>query len=180
MGVWLGTLSRLHIQAADPPDYSPEATALGVARGKVMDRQGLYKWTDEEWLDLAIFSEANDLPVGLMVALRKAENGAPDYAYGQISVSSEIKALYDPEFWQMAQACRTARRILLDYTVHRHYLWGSFCVERPADKRIKEFLKMYRRDFLQFAAKRWAHPNDKEQWARNVRLLWNQWDKEHP
>ena len=160
--------------------YLPEDTTAVIARGKVLDRQGIYQWTDREWEDLAVFAEANDLPIGLMVALRKAENGAPDYAYGQISVSSEIKALYDPEFWQMAQACRTARRIFLGYTVHRHYLWGAFHVERPADKRIKAFLRMYRRDFLEFAAKTWAHPKDKEQWALNVRLLWNQWDKEHP
>lgn len=168
---------------APPPaaDHSPEATRKGAAQAAVFQRQGLYQWTDDEWLDLALFAESQGLPVGLMVAIRKVENGAVSYAYGQISISAEIKALYDPEFWQMAQACRTARRIFLDYIHSRHYLWGSCCLEcRSPELRAKVFLRTYRRDFLRFAAQKWAAPRDAEGWARNVRILWNDWDAGHP
>lgn len=159
--------------------YTSEAQEYGKAWGKVADRNSLYTWDDEEWGRLALFTENQGLPLGLMVALRKIENGPVTYAYGQISISSEIKVLYDEEDWQMAQGCRTARRILLQYLSFRSANWGCFGDYPNPEIRVSAFLKRYRKDFLKYFAPKWFNANDAERGQVAVRQLWNQWDKEH-
>lgn len=121
-----------------------------------------------------------------MVALRKTENGfksddpEKDYSYGQIRYSYEVKSLFDPPYWQQAQACRTARRIVMEYIAFRPAQYSSACVGCSPEKRLEKMLRKYRRDFLSFAARTWPHPDDRERWQEVVRLLWNQYEKENP
>jgi hypothetical protein len=147
--------------------------------------QSPYTWDEDEFKDLAIFSENYGLPLGLMVALRKTENGfksddpEKDYSYGQIKYSYEVKTLFDPPYWQMAQACRTARRIVMEYIAFRSTQYSSVCDRCPPEKRLEKMLRMYRKDFLKFASRTWPHPDDRERWESVVRQLWNQYDEEH-
>ena len=151
----------------------------GAAWGKVADRNHLYKWDDEEWGKLSLFAENQGVPLGLMVALRKTENGPVTYAYGQVSISSEIKVLFNEEDRQMAQGCRTARRILCEYTVYRSGNWGNFSCDCSPEDRVRRFLKLYRRDFMKFFAPRWFKAQDVESGDKIVRQLWAKWEAEH-
>lgn len=145
------------------------ACLLGAKDGKFNFQ---IRWTEAEFVRLEPFAELQDVPYALLIALRKAENGKASQSYGQISINWEIRKLFDEDLWQMAQGARTLRRAATDFVLSN----PQYVVEyngRNKTWSVRHFLWTYRTKFVdELAVKYWAPEENREQWTRNVNILW--------
>jgi len=148
----------------------------GAQDGRTKDHK--IRWTQEEFKGIAPYAKRHHVPYCLLVALRKAENGGPGKEYGQISISSEIKALDPKEEWQLSQASRTLSRAVIDFIARnpqfvKEYNWNG-------EKTWEGFLWAYRTKFVHYLAfVGWAPEDNPKRWEFTVKQLWEKEENKH-
>lgn len=149
---------------------------LGAQDGRTKNFR--IRWTPEEFKGIKPYAKRHHVPYCLLVALRKAENGGPDKEYGQISISSEIKALDPKEDWQLSQASRTLSRAVIDFIARnpqfvKEYDWNG-------EKTWEGFLWTYRTKFVHYLAfVGWAPEDNPKGWEFTVKQLWEKEENKH-
>jgi len=136
-------------------------------------------WNAAEFIQLEHYADYEGVPIEFLIALRKAENGAPGHDYGQISISSEIKKLFPEPEWQMAQAARTLRRAIDDFIREKPWTVVSY-VTKFGKFNYRDFSLYFRTMLIQsMKVRSWAPEANPDQWERNVLFLLNKQLKEN-
>jgi len=130
------------------------------------------RWTEQEFQEAKVYAERYHIPWTLVIALRKAENGR-DQSHGQISINWDIRETEPEEQWQVAQACRTISRAIIDFVARnpgfvKEYNWNG-------EKTWEGFLWEYRSKFVHYLAFiGWAPEDNPRRWEATVKQLWEQ------
>jgi len=131
------------------------------------------RWSEEEFQRAKHYAKRYHVSWPLIIALRKAENGKTK-AYGQESISSEIKELDLKEEWQMAQAARTLSRAIISFVRDNPQFVAEYDW-KPGEITWEGFLWEYRTRFVDHLAYvGWVPEDDPKTWASNVKFLWAQ------
>lgn len=133
------------------------------------------RWSEAEFQRAKPYAKRHHVPWALVIALRKAENGQVE-THGQISISSEIKALDPKEDWQVSQACRTLSRAIIDFVARNPEFVEEY--DWKGQKTWEGFLWEYRTKFVNHLAfVGWVPEDNPKRWESNVLQLWEKEEK---
>ena len=135
-------------------------------------------WTSAEFVRLDLYARYEGVPIEFLIALRKAENGAPGQDYGQKSISREIKVLFPEKEWQMAQSARTLRRAIADFIREKPWTVVAY-VTKFGKFDYRGYSLYFRSSLIQsMKVRSWAPEANPDRWAKNVLFLLNKTIKE--
>lgn len=110
-----GQYSRPDAQVIRHAELLLRNLTIGQAQ-KVASRNGI-RWTDQEFVKMAVWAEVHDVPPLMLQRVRKFENGGLVYPYGQHQKRDSVRATTHPMEQGMHQGAITLRTALFHFMV---------------------------------------------------------------
>lgn len=118
----------------------------------VAKRNGI-RWTDQEFVKMAVYAELHDIPPILMKRVRKFENGGAVYPYGQHNKRDAVVATTPPKEAGMHQAAITLRTALFEYMLSHPEQNEAFLKRNPLGGRYSTqeyYFRMHQDDIVEW------------------------------